>query len=124
MKRKLIITAEEGINILMEHESGVLSNVHLNYIQKPDCRTLNVVGEKGSLSWDHNNNEVIVEDGINKEHFLFKSNDIGDPYEQSFHNQMVHFVSVVQKKDESKVTLKKGIEDLKLCLSILKEIGR
>ena len=123
-KRKLNITAEEGVNILMEHESGVHSNVHLNFIQKPDRRTLEVIGEKGSLYWEPDKNEIIFDDGKNKQIYTFENNRMGTPYEQSFYNQMEHFVAMAQKKVKPKVPLTKGIEDLELCRAILKEIGR
>ena len=123
-KKTLNITAEEGINILLEHETGVHSNVHLNYVQKPDRRSLDIIGEKGSLYWEPGNNEIIFDDGKNKEIYTFENNRMGTPYEQSFYNQMEHFVAMAQKKVKSKVPLTKGIEDLELCTTILKEIGR
>jgi predicted dehydrogenase len=123
-KRTLDITAEEGINILLEHETGVHSNVHLNYVQKPDRRSLDIIGEKGSLYWEPDKNEIIFDDGKNKEIYTFGNNRMGTPYEQSFYNQMEHFVAMVQKKVKPKVPLTKGIEDLELCTTILKEIGR
>ena len=68
--------------------------------------------------------KIIFDDGENKQIYTFENNRMGTPYEQSFYNQMEHFVAMVQKKVKPKVTLTKGIEDLELCRAILKEIGR
>ena len=125
-KRKLNISAEEGVDVLMKHESGVHSNVHLSFAQKPERRSLDIVGEKGNLHWDSNHgaSEIIVEDGQNRQVYTFEDNDIGTTTEQSYYNEMMHFISVAQKMVESRVPLTKGIEDLELCITILKEIDR
>jgi len=125
-KKKLDISAEEGVDILMEHESGVQSNVHFSFAQKPDLRTLDIVGENGNLHWNyyHDASKIIVDDGQNRQVYTFEENEIGTAAEQSYHDQMAHFVSVVQKKVEPHVPLTKGIENLELCMNILKEIGR
>ena len=85
---------------------------------------MDIIGEKGSLYWEPDKNEIIFDDGDNKQIYTFENNPMGTPYEQSFYNQMEHFVAMAQKKVKPKVPLTKGIEDLELCRAILKEIGR
>jgi len=109
------------VNILLEHESGVATQVHLNFIQRPNQRTLRLIGSKGTMYWDFSKPEVKVFADGEETTYSFE-HDASTLSDQSYTDQMRHFVSVVQKKVEPKVPLQKGIENLTLCLDILKEI--
>lgn len=43
------IEAEEGVEILMKHTSGVVSNIHLNFFQKPYSRNFQVIGSDETI---------------------------------------------------------------------------
>ena len=49
----------EGLaEILLRHDSGVLSSVHLNFVQRDYRRGCTVVGTDGTIYWDFNNDAV------------------------------------------------------------------
>jgi len=51
----------EGVaEILVRHDSGVLSSVHLNIVQRDYRRGCQVIGERGTLYWDYEYPGVIV----------------------------------------------------------------
>ena len=107
----------------MKHKTGVVSNIHLNFFQKPYYRNCQVIGTEGTLYWDFMIPEVRI---LKKE-----SNEIrktGDSAMElldiSYRNQMMHFLETVRGNEKPMMSLEKGIEDMKTALKILKEIGR
>jgi predicted dehydrogenase len=46
--------------ILLQHENGVLSSVHLNFVQRDYRRTCQVIGTEGTIYWDFSDGRVRV----------------------------------------------------------------
>lgn len=46
--------------MLLDHDSGILSSVHLNFIQRDYRRTCEVVGSEGTIHWDFQERTVRV----------------------------------------------------------------
>jgi predicted dehydrogenase len=46
--------------ILLKHENGVLSNLHLNFVQRDYRRTCQVIGTEGTIYWDFSDRRVRV----------------------------------------------------------------
>lgn len=40
--------------VILEHESGVISNLHLNFIQRNYRRAIEIIGSEGSIEWEFN----------------------------------------------------------------------
>ncbi|MDQ3019420.1 MAG: Gfo/Idh/MocA family oxidoreductase [Bacteroidota bacterium] len=117
------IEVEEGIEILMKHSSGVVSNIHLNFFQKPYYRNCEVIGTEGTIYWDFMKPEIKILFKDKTEVIKLGKGPI-ELLDESYSNQMKHFIDVIEKKDEPKISLIKGIEDMEVALKILKEIGR
>lgn len=117
------IKAEEGAEILMKHSGGVVTNIHLNFFQKPYYRTCEVIGTEGTLYWDFRIPEVkVLFDG--KTEIIKLGKNWKELLDASYENQMKHFVNVVRKIEEPRMNLQNGINDLKTAIKILKNIGR
>lgn len=117
------IDAEEGVEILLKHQTGVLSNIHLNFFQKPYYRNCQIIGTEGTLIWDFRIPEVrIMTD--EKTEIIKKGNDYMELLDVSYTDQLKHFIEVVKRKQKPEQSLEEGIADLKVALKILKEIGR
>ena len=61
--RTLGLEVEGVAEILIRHDSGVLSSVHLNVIQRDYRRGCQVIGERGTLYWDYERPTVTVHRG-------------------------------------------------------------
>lgn len=117
------IDAEEGVEILLKHQTGVLSNIHLNFFQKPYYRNCQIIGTEGTLYWDFRIPEVkILTD--EKTEVVKKGNDYIELLDTSYTEQMKHFIEAVKGNKSPEQGLEQGIADLKVALKILKEIGR
>ncbi|MBV6478524.1 MAG: 1,5-anhydro-D-fructose reductase [Ignavibacteria bacterium] len=117
------IDSEEGIEILLKHKSGIVSNIHLNFYQKPYYRNCQIIGTEGTLYWDFMKPEVRIMTDKNTE--VLKLGD--DPIEllnKSYNDQMMHFIKVAKGETQPAAGLKEGMEDVRTALRILKLINR
>ena len=48
---RLEIDVEDVAEIVMKHRSNVISNIHLDYLQKRKRRGIEIIGSKGTLTW-------------------------------------------------------------------------
>jgi predicted dehydrogenase len=46
--------------LLIRHDRGTLSSVHLNFVQRDYCRSCTIVGAAGTISWDFSSGRVRV----------------------------------------------------------------
>jgi predicted dehydrogenase len=61
MPARNIGLATDGLaEILLQHESGAVSSVHLNFVQRDYRRTCQVIGSQGTIYWDHEEGVVKV----------------------------------------------------------------
>ncbi len=117
------IECEEGIEILMKHETGVVSSVHLNFFQKPYFRNCQIIGSEGTVYWDFMLPEVKLMKASHTEIWKLGAG----PYElldESYKNQMLHFIEVARRQAVPVAGLKDGIADLEVALKILNDSGR
>ena len=47
------LDVEDTAEILLEHRSQSRVSVHLNYVQRPPTRTLEIIAERGTIQWDY-----------------------------------------------------------------------
>ena len=54
----LQIDSEHACDILITFDIGVTANIHLDFIQKPPVRNMEIVGKKGRIYFDYYKNEI------------------------------------------------------------------
>lgn len=117
------IETEEGVEILLRHKSGIVSNIHLNFYQKPYYRNCQIIGTEGTLFWDFMIPEIKIMTK-DKTEIIKLGNDPMELLDTSYSDQMAHFIEVVSGRGKPVTGLKEGIEDLRTALNILKQINR
>lgn len=94
--RALDIDVEDMAMMVLEHQSGVLSQITLDFIQRPYRRWLQIVGSNGTLEWEFLSNQVR----------RFTDAKVGwdvvygaDGYDagQSYVDELAHFARVVRR---------------------------
>ena len=120
-KQILGIDVDEGMEILAKHDTGVVSNIHLNFFQRKPERWLKIVGSKGSIYWDFWSSELLIGDNMVK----YDKNPI-DLLNLSYYNEICHFLSICSGRlgarpvdQVSGTTLANGIEDIKIAIKTL-----
>ncbi|MBI4522804.1 MAG: Gfo/Idh/MocA family oxidoreductase [Deltaproteobacteria bacterium] len=102
--------------ILLRHRCGVLSSVHLNFIQRDYRRACQIIGSEGTLYWDFNEDQVTLfgADGEIAEHFRPPE---GWKLSQMYIDEIKHFLRSVQDHCPTTNPISGGLEVLKLALA-------
>lgn len=102
--------------ILLHHESKVLCNVHVNFVQRDYRRTCQVIGSEGTIYWDFGDRRVTMygPDGEIKQILLepdaWKVN-------QMYVDEMSYFLQCVQARTETMNPLAGGLAALQIALA-------
>ena len=98
----------------------MIAELHLDYFQKPDFRSCKIIGTKGMIYWDSNENTVLLYD--NKKNKWVKV--VGWPnYDRNFmfKAELTHFLNCVERQKSTINPLgADGIKTLKIALAIIK----
>jgi predicted dehydrogenase len=103
--------------ILLSHNSGVLTNVHLNFVQHDYRRTCQVIGSEGTLYWDFMDGLVTVygSDGTIE-------NTFAQPekwqFNQVYVEEIRHFLQAIQHGTSTINPLEGGIAALDIALKV------
>ena len=116
------IDAEEGAEILMRHDSGIVSNIYLNFYQKPYYRNCQIIGTEGTICWDFMKPDVtlLFQD---KTEMIRTGKGAYELLDESYIEQMKHFTEVIKGNAEPIANLDRGRKDLETALEILKQIN-
>jgi predicted dehydrogenase len=102
--------------ILLRHQSGVLSSVHLNFVQRDYRRCCQVIGTRGTIYWDYGTGRVDVfgEDGR-------PSRAVPQPADwdanQMYVDELSHFVACVRERRPTVNPLGGGVAALRIALA-------
>jgi predicted dehydrogenase len=92
--------------------------IHLDYIQKPPCHRLEVVGSRGTLQWDNSDGAVRWWRDRERD---WASIPAPEGFERNtmFLDEMRHFIDVVRGEAQPVVGLEDGARALELALEAL-----
>lgn len=108
----------EGLaEIILQHSTGVLSNVHLNFVQRDYRRTCQIIGSEGTIYWDFADHrvEVFGSDG-RVEQSLAEPPDW--ELNQMYIEEMKHFLHAAETRTPVMNPLDEGIAALKIALEV------
>ncbi len=113
---------DDYTEMTIRHESGVISQIHLDYLQRPPVHILTVLGEKGTVRWNDHAGSLVWMDYTGKTSQEFVSPTFGR--NKLFLEEMRHFLDCVDHSQKTKVPLEDGIEVLKIALRALRKGAR
>lgn len=114
--------ATDGLSeIILRHESGALTNVHLNFVQCDYRRTCQIIGSEGTIYWDFADHCVRIFDAEG-EFFKTVHEPQGWESNQMYVDELTHFCSAVRNKSQTAGLITGGLEVLKVALAA-KEMG-
>jgi predicted dehydrogenase len=118
----LEIDVEDTAEIGLRFRNGAIGSVHLDYYQRPPAHTLEIIGTRGSLSWDNQDGCACLYQAerrawqrLSPEQLLglerpFERNDL-------FLAEMRHFLAIARREDQPVCSLEDGIAALHLALA-------
>lgn len=112
----LDVSVEDTASVVLRFHRGTLGAVHLNYVQRPPQHTLQIIGEKGTITWNQADQAaaLITADPEGEEVFHppegFTRNSL-------FRSEMAHFLECVAGGCTPACTLEDGIAALRIALA-------
>jgi predicted dehydrogenase len=101
-------------NVLIGHESGVRSSIHMNLLEVPSHRRLTLLHAEGTIHLDLvEGSAMFCLNGGTAESFRVGEGEVVDLY----HDQMVHFLDVAENHAPSAVTVGSAAATLEVCLA-------
>jgi len=91
----LEIDTEDTAGILLQFKSGMIGEVHLDYIQRSHSRSCQIIGEEGTILWDFNDKQVKVYLAKTREWQMFPEEHDYDT-NQMFIDEIKHFIKCLE----------------------------
>lgn len=112
----LDIEAEDTADIHLHFESGVLGNVHLDYLQRPSQHGLRLIGQQGTILWDNKDGSVQC---YQVDHAEWETFPMAPDFERNtlFLDETRHFLACIDGTETSRCTLHDGIRALQIVLA-------
>ncbi len=110
------LEVEDRAEIGLKMKSGALGSVHLDYNQQPPSHRWEIVGSNGTMKWDNASGNLDV---FSAEKKSWETYQPPMSFERNvmFIEEINHFISVVQKKEQPTCTLDDGKQALRLALA-------
>ena len=108
--------------IILRHANGVISNVHLNFIQRDYRRTAQIIGSEGTIIWDFADRRVVIygPDGQLAQTIVEPA---GWELNQMYLDEIAHFLQAVSTRRPTINPLAGGVAALEIALAARKAKG-
>jgi predicted dehydrogenase len=104
----LEIDVEDVAILICQHAGNVLSQVHLDYVQRTYERGCQIVGEQGSIFWDFNAGTVRCFDAKEKSWTILAQAEEWQ-VNQMFVDELKHFLECVRQGKETILSVKDAV---------------
>ena len=111
----LEINSEDIFRGLYRFSNGFLCSVHSDYIRHNKKRVINIVGSDGTLKCDFIKKYIKMQKN-NGKIYLIEDAHLFD-VDESYNNELNHFIECIEKDQQPQITLDDAIETLKLIES-------
>ncbi len=103
--------AEDLAEVTLRFESGVLAQVHLDYLQRAYRRNLQVIGDTGVLAWDYPTHMVTVHTPEAQPEAMSAAD--GDPNDM-YLEEIRHFIGCIEGRESPLVDGREALRSLRL----------
>jgi len=111
--KHLDIDVEGLAEIGLALKNGVIGSVHVNYIQRPGCHNLEIIGDKGTIKWDNSDGIVKIFQADTNQ-WVFHNPPKGFERNDLFIAELKHFIDVIKDNIKPICSLEDGIEVQKI----------
>lgn len=100
--------------LLLEHDNGVISSVHLNFVQRDYRRACQIIGTAGTIYWDFGDRFVTIDDGQRRQAI-----DLPQDWQtnQMYMDEMSHLLACVSSRRPTVAPLESGRAALEIALA-------
>ena len=112
----LEIETEDVAALSCRHESGALSEIHLDYVQRTYERDCQIVGEQGSIFWAFKSGEVRWFDAVTGEWTIF-SQPPGWEVNKMYVDEMKHFLECVRDERPTMLPISEAVSVMQIAFA-------
>lgn len=116
----LKIDVEDIASVITETESGQLVEIHIDYLQRPPKRSIQIQGSNGSIDYCFGDQYLQFYD-LKRQEYRNILNLKNYDNNQMYMDEMEHFYKCITTGEEPKSSIEDGIYILKTCLEIKRE---
>jgi len=113
----LEIDVEDFCECILKFKNNIIVDLHLDYFQKPSKRTCKIIGTKGQIKWNWENNHVQIYKYKNNKWVTRKIEKKMDK-NKMYIDEMIYFLNCVKKKKIPMNSIIDSIEPQKIALAI------
>lgn len=116
------LETEGAAELMLQHDSGVISSLHLNFIQRDYRRTCQIIGTTGTIYWDMQGGRV---ERYGSDGNLAEQINPAEGWEtnQMYINEMAHFMEAVKFRTRTVNPIPDALPALRLAVEA-RRIGR
>lgn len=115
----LDIDTEDIAEIFLKFNSGVVAQVHLDYLQRTYRRYYEFIGEKGIIVWNYINQQVKLYTKNTNQYKIFQEN-INITYETMFLDEIKYFINCIKSNRRPINDLNSAKKALEIALASYK----
>ncbi|RDJ32194.1 MAG: gfo/Idh/MocA family oxidoreductase [Crenarchaeota archaeon] len=113
----LKISVEDYSASIIKFKKNITAELHLDFFQRPEFRSIKIKGTKGIIYWDSETNEIkLFSNQNNKWISVLKLKKFDR--NQMYVDEMNHFLKCVKSKKKTINSLSEGIDTLKIALAM------
>jgi predicted dehydrogenase len=112
----LEINTEDTAAILLRFASGVLGEIHLDYVQRTYSRTCQIIGEQGTIRWDYKTGEVIRYSAKSEEWQSYPNPPEWEP-NHMYREELQHFLRCFHGEEKPCLDVFEGAQVLQTALA-------
>ncbi|MFC1499364.1 Gfo/Idh/MocA family protein [Verrucomicrobiota bacterium] len=118
----LEINVEDTALISMHAKDNMCVHLHMDYWRDPPVRKMNIIGEKGEITWDYYTGHAVLK----QKGKVLEESRIDEKWERNdlFVAVMKDFLQSVQEEKLSKIPLTEGVEVLRIALAAKESLLR
>lgn len=111
----LEIDTDDTVEILLRFSNGVLGEIHLDYVQRYSTRSMQIIGDKGTILWDFNNKTLNLFTAGTGKWKSFESKDYN--YNEMYIEELKNFLGCVKNHRRPKTDFNVAKASLQIALS-------
>ena len=120
--RSIGLETDGVAELILRHEDGAISNVHLNFVQRDYCRSCQVIGAEGTIHWDFGAGRVVLYGPAGQ-----MAREVPDPEgwetNRMYVNEIAHFLQAVREDTPTANPVPEAVPALRIALAA-RQIGR
>jgi predicted dehydrogenase len=113
----LQLDVEDFSSSILKFKNNIIGEIHLDYYQKPAVRTCKIIGKKGKIIWNYENNHLqIFKNSTNK----FSTKQIDKKFDRNkmYVEELRYFLNCVKNKKNCMNSVVEAYEIQKVALAI------